>query len=405
MLLPNCPTGSWSVIRYFFHALYSLLLIIGVNTYSSQVLSLGITPEPKLEIKGAAAYDALGKEYYIASLYVTDSSQDALALLADNQRQKMKIKVIAKRWSARKWKAQWLNNIVINNNPNTDPNLEQAIATFTEFPKNNLLAADEVIIDYLPGEGTRVYFNTHEVISTDDNKLYSYLLNTWLGRFSLNRVFREKIAGASVPEYALLVKGNEALTQARIDEVDAWFISQEEKIRAVQAQELLIANIIEKQQQALARIKSDEAAKQRAIRLAEQKKAVPKAEAIIRPKRRGLQYQMALQDYYQQLYLWQLQSKVNERVVYPDGTEAFPDKALVEVSFATDLTGNLLNFVNKTPDVSNVLTQEVVSGILLALKESQRPPDLEGNRWSFTIRYVFDPSGKRMASLDKPQAP
>ena len=104
-----------------------------------------------------------------------------------------------------------------------------------------------MIIDYLPGEGTRVYFNTHEVISTDDNKLYSYLLNTWLGRFSLNRVFREKIAGASVPEYALLVKGNEALTQARIDEVDAWFISQEEKIRAVQAQELLIANIIEKQ--------------------------------------------------------------------------------------------------------------------------------------------------------------
>ena len=384
--------------RCYFRTLYSLIFITGINTYSSYVLSLDLTPEAKLEIKGSATYHALGKDYYIASLYVTDSSQDALALLADNQRQQMKIKVIAKRWSARKWKAQWQNNIVINNDVNTDPNLAQAIVDFTELPKSSLLASDEVIIDYIPSEGTRVYFNTHEVITTADIKLYSYLVNTWLGKFSLNRVFREKIAGASVPEHDLLVKGNETLTQTRIDEVGAWFISKEEKRRVERAQELA-------KKRALAQKKSDKAAKQKEMLLAEQKNAEPKSKVITKPKRRGLQYQMDMQDYYQQSYLWQLQSKVNERVAYPEWTEALPESALVEVSFATDLTGNFLNFVNKTPDVSSVLVQEVVSSTLLALKESQRPPKLEGNRWSFTIRYLFDPSLKKVTALAKPQEP
>lgn len=391
------------MIRYIFHVLFSLTLIIGINSFSLPALSLGISQASELKIKGVAVYEALGQEYYIASLYVTDTSQDALALLAENQRQRMKIKVTAKRWSVRKWKAQWLDNIVINNQSNADPSLEQAIATFTEFPKNNLLAADEVIIDYLSGDGTRVYFNTHEVISTNDRKLYTYLLNTWLGKFSLNRTFREKIAGISAPEYALLVKGNETLSQARIDEVDAWIFSQGERKKELQAQELLIANLIE-QQRELERVNFNNAAKQKAIRLAESKKIALKPEEARKPKK-GLQYQMAMQDYYQQLYLWRLQTMVNKKVVYPEWTESFSDKALVEISFTTDLEGNLQNVANKTPEVSSVLVQAVVSSILLALKESQRPADLEGNRWSFTIRYHFNTSNTQVVYLPKPQEP
>jgi outer membrane biosynthesis protein TonB len=378
-------------------------------------LSSGFTSEPKLAIKGTATYHALGKDYYIANLYVTDSSQDALALLAKNKRQKMKIKVIAKHWSARKWKAQWQNNIVINNEVNTDPELAQAILDFTDFPISSLRKGDEVIIDYIPNIGSRVYFNTHQVIMTEDVKLYSYLLNTWLGKFSLNRVFREKISGITVPEDKLLVKANEALAQDRIDEVDSWFISEEEKRRA--ERELLIAEAIKKQQQevvkrkALAKKKSDEAAKKNKMLLAAQKEAEQKkaeqkkANAIKKPKRRSLQYQMAMQDYYQQLYLWQLQSKVNKSVLYPKWTEDFSDKGLVEISFATDRAGDLLNVVNKTPDISSVLEQELVSNILLALKESPRPPELEGNRWSFTIHYLFDSTLKKRKPLSKPKAP
>jgi hypothetical protein len=65
---------------------------------------------------------------------MTDSSEDILKSLADDNGQQMKIKVIAKRWSPRKWKAQWQNNIAINNVVDSDPELAKAIVNFTEFP-------------------------------------------------------------------------------------------------------------------------------------------------------------------------------------------------------------------------------------------------------------------------------
>lgn len=407
----------WSslVPLFFLRHFYSVIFIIFINTYSFAAIASDVASDPKLEIMGAATYGALGKDYYIASLHVTDPSKDALTLLADNTHQKMMIKVIAKRWSSRKWKAQWQDNIVINNGVNTDADLAKAIVEFTEFPLGSLKAADEVIIEYVPGKGTRVYFNTHEMIRTDDAKLYFYLVNTWLGKFSLNRDFRAKITGSSAPEYELLAIINETfiLTPARINEVDGWFISEEEKIRAERQQALLIAEAINKQQQqevekrkAEEQKKLNDIAQQKELLFAKQKEAEDnKSKEAERRSRGSLQYQMALQDYYQQLYLWQLQTHVNESVVYPESMDAISEKSSVRISFATDRNGSLLNFVNKTPGTSNIFIQEVVNRILVALKTSQRPPGIEGNRWSFTITYVFDPLLEKPRPLTKPQEP
>jgi hypothetical protein len=46
--------------------------------------------------------------------------------------------VIAKRWSARKWKAQWQNNIAINNSEAIDAELMAQLSHFTQFPKASL---------------------------------------------------------------------------------------------------------------------------------------------------------------------------------------------------------------------------------------------------------------------------
>lgn len=405
----------------------SLILVVGINSYSDHALAL--------EVKGAAIYQELGKEYYIASLYVADTSYDALKLLADNQAQQMKIKVVAKRWSARKWKAQWQNNIAINNSIDVDPELAKAIVSFTEFPLNSLRAGDEVIIDYVPGSGTRIHFNSHPVVSTENRKLYSYLLNTWLGKFSPNRIFREKIEGSIAPEAALLAQVDNSVRADRIAEVSTWFVSEEEKRKAKRQQELLIAEELRKQKQdeinkkkALAKQKSEEEAQERKRLLAQKKQA----EALKRKqqnktnslekkkqsnnekdlqklaekqKQKTLQHDLAMQDYYQQLYLWQLQSKINESVVYPPWAKQFSHQGLVKLTFATDQSASLLNVVNKTTDTSKILVQEVERRLRLALEAVPRPPALKGQRWSFTVQYVFDPAVKELAPIAKPKEP
>jgi protein TonB len=422
--------GVKPVITSFSRVIYSLVLVIGMNLYSGQVLAL--------ELKGAAVYRELGKDYYIASLYLEDTTQGALKLLADDKAQQMKIKVIANRWSTRKWKAQWQNNIAINNAVDTDRELAQAITQFTEFPLSSLRAGDEVVIDYLPSLGTSVYFNSHEVVTTKNVKLYSYLLNTWLGKFSPNRIFREKISGVIVPEAELLVRMDEAVSNRRIVEIGTWFVSEEEKRKAKKQQELLIAEEVRKRQQdesnrksALAKKKQAEEAKEKKRQLAQQKQAAELkrkqlseanslekknqsndkksqqklAEKKLADKQKKQQYELSMQNYYQQLYYWQLQSKINESVVYPPWAKQFSQKGPVELNFSTDRSASLLSLINKTPETSKILVQEVERRLRLALEAIPRPASLAGERWDFTVQYVFDPAIKELEPLPKPKKP
>jgi hypothetical protein len=411
------------VIVSFFRVIYSLIFLIGVNLYSAQVLAL--------ELKGATIYQDLGKDYYIASLYVTDSSQDTLILLADDKGQQMKIKVVAKRWSARKWKAQWQNNIAINNLIDTDAKLAKAIVRFTEFPLNSLREGDEIIIDYVPNIGTSIYFNSHQVVTTNNVKLYSYLLNTWLGKFSPNRIFKENITGIRTPEVALLVRADKVINPHRVIEVSTWFVSDEEKRKAKKQQALLVAEELKKRNQddinerkALARKKSEQDAKQKGIVLAQQRKNeeqkrksdanslekqkknthVKKQQALAE-KNKKQQYDLAMQDYYHQLYLWQLQGKINESVVYPPWARQFSQQGPVELTFSTDRSATLLNLVNKTADTSKILVQEVERRLYLALEAIPRPSLLKGDRWDFSISYVFSPAVKEMEPLPMPKKP
>lgn len=413
----------------FSRLIYSLILVIGINLYSFQVLAL--------ELKGATVYQELGKEYYIASLYITDSSQDILESLAADKGQQMKIKVTAKRWSARKWKAQWQNNIAINNAVDTDPELAKAIVSFTEFPLKSLRAGDEVVIDYVPNIGTSIHFNSHHVVTTDSVKLYSYLLNTWVGKFSPNRIFREKIAGIISAETELLVRAGETVSKDRIAEVSTWFVSEEEKREAKRQQELLIAEELRKQKQieldkkkaqekkkALAKKKAEQEAKRKNLILAQKKKdeelkrkqknsatsaennkkisSVKNQKQLTEKKKK---HDLAMQSYYQKIYLWQLQSKVNETVVYPPWAKQFSQKGPVELTFSTDRSANLLNLVNETPDTSKILVQEVERRLQLALEATPRPPLLKGNNWKFSIEYLFSPSTRELEPLPKPKKP
>jgi hypothetical protein len=65
----------------------------------------------------------------------------------------------------------------------------------------------------------------------------------------------------------------------------------------------------------------------------------------------------------------------------------------------------LLNVVNKTTDTSKILVQEVERRLRLALEAVPRPPALKGQRWSFTVQYVFDPAVKELAPIAKPKEP
>ena len=373
--------------------IYKLILTISISLLYSSVSAL--------ELKGIANYQALGKSYYIASLYVDDVTQDLSEQLAENKHQKMVIKVTSKRWSSRKWKAQWQDNIAINNAEDNELQLTRAIAIFTEFPVGSLRAGDEIVIEYTTALGTNIYFNSHHIITTNSAKLFQHLVNTWIGKYPPDRIFRDQIKGKAPLDSQLLAQLNQPVSKKRTAQVATWFITEEQKQAARKLKEQLMAEELRKQEQA-------EVERQTRILTAQTLKEEQnkKQKLVSDPKKLSLQQDLAMQDYYQELYLWLLQDKINESIVYPPWAKQFSYAGPVELSFATDSDARLLNVVNKTPETSLILSQEVGRRLQLALEVVSRPPELRGERWSFTVKYEFSLSEeKKISSPPRPVKP
>ncbi len=390
-----------------------------------------------LDIKGAATYKALSIEYYVASLYVDDTSIDSDAIIDYSGSQEIKIKVTSRRWSSRKWKAQWQNNIAINNEPSSNQDLNSALALFTEFPQASLVAGDEILISYQPESGSELIFNGHSVFKTSNKQFYNYILNTWLGKFSPNRIFREKISGIQAPETELVDISSVLVDEQRIKTVGKWFLSAEEKdlakIKQKKAAEALRLKALEAakiKQQAIARQKKREqeekarlVASEKKARLAKaareqeaQGKLKAKSQAAEKSKQEKKRLELQAleakklrslnqQKYFHQLYQWQLRSRVNETVAYPPWAKQFNQQGTVEVDFKVSRSGVLSDLKYMDEEISPILQQEVEKRLQFAIEFIALPKDLEGDVWSFSLRYVFDMRLAEQDTLLKPLKP
>ena len=191
----------------------------------SGIHSLSVAAD--LKMNGIASYQELNKEYYVGALFLEEPLKTVEEISAYNKRKQMKLLVTAARWSVRLWQQQWQNNIAINNKIiSNDPKLQQDLAFFTSFLKGKLIKGDELVIDFVPGVGTRIKLNNYPVIKTSDDKIFTYLLNTWIGNLPPSREFKSRILSltldANTREMVSLLSDN-ALSQPRINIISQWY--------------------------------------------------------------------------------------------------------------------------------------------------------------------------------------
>ncbi len=397
-----------------------------------------------LSIRGAAIYQELGRDYYVGSLYLADKTSASNTLLDYAGRQRIKIKVIAKRWSARKWKAQWQNNIAINNSETINAELMEQLSHFTQFPKSSLKKLDEILIDYFPETGSKVTFNGHIVLETSNKDFYKAILNTWLGKFSPNRVFREKISGQIAVEEQLIVLSASLVDEKRIAKVANWFVGstnitldpekerqqvqrlQKEKNAKLKADQEKKEQLAEKQAEekrlALAKAEKIEQERKRkawlAKQVAEKKRKLEQKklaqEKLARQKlmqqklaqekaEKERQNKQNQQDYLYKLYQYELQSKINESVQYPPWARQFNQEGKVIIDFTLDRSGSLLSLEKHRSLASKILLQEVEKRLALIIETHLAPKDLIGESWPFSVQYEFKLSQPEQPIIEKPQ--
>src|SRR5690554_2337858 len=97
-----------------------------------------------LVLNGSAVFKHLTRDQYIGGLYLPQASEDINYILSDSTTKRMQIVVTVPSWSPRRWSQIWQNNIAINNdNFSQDPAVQQALMTFTSFPRSDIKAGED----------------------------------------------------------------------------------------------------------------------------------------------------------------------------------------------------------------------------------------------------------------------
>lgn len=403
----------------------TLILTLSIFMLS---ISYNFANANSLTLNGSAHYYQLTRDYYLGGLYLPKASNDINYIHAASTNKKMQIIINIPNWTPRRWAQIWQNNIAINNDSlGSNPQVQQALMEFTNFPKAELKAGDEIVIDYQVNGNSRVLFNNEVVFEVPGTEFFNYMVNTWIGKLPPTREFRQAILG----ETNIDANNQNALLSHRPARLGLWsnWLAQEEQARQA-AEAAKLAEQRRRQQEAEAERKRVAEAARRAeqARLEEERAriaaaaAAQKAQAQSKPKAQqkavakskpaapkddnnALKTIAAEQRYYLDMLQWQLQRKVESLVSYPAWAKQFGQEGTVVIDFRLNKQGELSDIQARNEQVSDLLTNEVIRAAKNAAESTVISEHLAGDSWLLNVRYQFSLQPTAQAELAMPEAP
>ena len=398
-----------------------------IKTLLSILLSfLIIQTSYSFELNGIGSYQQLRKEFYIGALYLTNPSDDPAAIIASNSSKRMALKVTAKRWSPRRWSLQWQNDVAINNSFDDDPQLTNHLMLFTGFLDANLTTGDEIIIDYIATVGTIVKINGVKIIETKTAKFFNYLLNAWIGKLPPSGEFKSRILGLDDDTAKDLLKQYNQISynDKRSKLISSWIQARKDAKLAEQRK----VEQAKKQRLAAAKAKKDAAAQAKADKLKKAEAKKEKKKTYVAPKKIAKKKVISKKkkvesiattasskkskkqienenNYYRQLYRWELIREIRNAVEYPEWAKKFGQKGDVTLKFNVNRKAEVKDVAGDNPDISVLLVSELHRAILAVVPFILPPDALSGDSWPMEITYRFHPKSDKQAYIKKPKKP
>lgn len=385
------------------------------------LISLAISPASQsLTLNGIGSYQQLRKEFYLATLYLTEPSNDPQAILNAFGSKRMALKVTTNRWTPRRWSLQWQNDIAINNLPATDDDLTQQIIFFTGFLQDNLTEGDEIIVEYRPTLGTFISINNINILNTKTAEMFNYLVNVWIGKLPPSGEFKNAILSttANDPDSQALLSRYNSLqySNARSQLIKSWLQNTKD------AEQALAAQLKAKAQAAQAKEKTAiqqqaESQKQVESKPAPSKpKVVKKAKPVVVKKIASIKpaastqskskAQLIAEDrYYHALYQWELSREIRPVIEYPEWAKRFGQKGSVTINFTVNRKAEVVKLSDGNLNDAPLLVSEVQNAIKEVVPFILPPDALNGKEWAMKFSYVFDPSDTNQPYLSKPELP
>ena len=159
-----------------------------------------------VDINGVAARSSLGKEQYIAALYLEELSTDVKNVLLSDQRKRIEIKITTDRLLSRRFKRQWIEGIAINSGNSDLKKHAQNLADFSNMLKVKLVRDDALIIDRTFRRGVEVSVNGVKIGAIQDTSFFDLLLRAWVGPVPPSTGFKNSLLGGGSIDPSLLAR-------------------------------------------------------------------------------------------------------------------------------------------------------------------------------------------------------
>ena len=156
----------------------------------------------ELSLNGSAIYKDLGKQQFVARLFVDTIQDSASTIQLEDSPKGMEVRML-NNYSKRRWLNLWMQSISINNDRESFSGSAQEVIDIMQAPKSAPHRGDIIEYIYHPEQGTSMRFNGTELVSNYPKNVFNILLRTWIGPIPPSTTFKDQLLGLKTADEAV----------------------------------------------------------------------------------------------------------------------------------------------------------------------------------------------------------
>jgi periplasmic protein TonB len=352
--------------------------------------------EPMLN--GIASHQELGKEQFIGALYSESISNNADTLLAVNQPMRMELKILSDDGiSARRFTRLWIDGMAINTNPDVLRNQANNIVRLDSFFKGRLVKGDHVIFKLNPGQGVDTSVNGILLGNIKDDKFFSLMLSTWIGKVPLSSDFKDNMLKVGDVN-GLLRNRYELIKPAanRSGEIAGWSGQQTQAASSsskssakASSSKAVDAPVVTASSPKITLPPLETAEKSSSSSKAAVKKVVASVAPAVEDEEDSGPAFTTESLLARQFYVKELIKSINQRVRYPVSAQQKGQEGSVRVRVVLNRQGQIVEIEASEPSRYSALTKEALAAVKRAAPFVGVPEAISGDRFEFTAPIRF----------------
>jgi len=148
-----------------------------------------------LVLNGAGLREKLWIDVYVGSLYLVTKSDKVAEILSAPNASRVQLDFVYKKVASKKLIKAWNEGFSKNQSSENLIALQDRIDQFNSYFKQDAVAGDQFLLDYIPGKGTTIIKNNTVLGLIPGEDFKNALLEIWLGNFPADKNLKPGLLG------------------------------------------------------------------------------------------------------------------------------------------------------------------------------------------------------------------